>query len=86
MAVIASAILCLDTRFTLGQVVFETVSALGTVGLTLGITPLLAWWGKLVLIFCMFGGRVGMLSLIMIFANKSKVVPLERPTEKIIIG
>ncbi|MGN0796291.1 MAG: TrkH family potassium uptake protein [Christensenellales bacterium] len=86
VAVIASAILSIDTRFTLGEVVFEAVSALGTVGMTLGITPLLTWWGKLVLIFCMFGGRVGMLSLIMIFANKNKVVPLERPTEKIIIG
>ena len=85
-AAFAAAVLCLDTSITLEQAVFESVSALGTVGLTLGITPYLAWWGKLVLIICMFGGRVGMLSLVMIFANKNKVVPLERPKEKIIIG
>lgn len=85
-AAFAAAVLCLDTSITLDQAVFETVSALGTAGLTLGITPYLAWWGKLVLIICMFGGRVGMLSLVMIFANKNKVVPLERPKEKIIIG
>jgi trk system potassium uptake protein TrkH len=42
---------------------FEVVSAFGTVGLSLGITPGLSVAGKLILIICMFCGRVGLLTL-----------------------
>jgi trk system potassium uptake protein TrkH len=42
---------------------FEVISAFGTVGLSLGITPGLSVGGKLVLIVCMFCGRVGLLTL-----------------------
>lgn len=42
--------------------VFEVVSALGTVGLSLGITPGLSVFGKLVMVLLMFWGRVGLLT------------------------
>ena len=42
---------------------FETVSAFGTVGLSLGLTPTLSAAGKIVLILAMFAGRIGLLTL-----------------------
>lgn len=45
------------------DLVFEEVSALGTVGLSTGITPSLSGFGKLIIIFSMFVGRVGTLTV-----------------------
>ena len=52
---------------------FETASAIGTVGLTLGITPSLGLCARIILIALMFIGRVG--GLTMIFATFSGVKP-----------
>lgn len=49
----------------LGGLLFEAVSALGTVGLSLNMTAELSGPGKGILMFCMFAGRMGMLSLLM---------------------
>ena len=48
-----------------GGLLFECVSALGTVGLSLNMTSALSEPGKGILMCCMFAGRVGMLSLLM---------------------
>lgn len=45
------------------EIVFEVVSAFGTVGLSLGLTPHLSIAGKLVIIGIMFAGRVGLVAL-----------------------
>jgi trk system potassium uptake protein TrkH len=45
------------------QLLFEVVSAFGTVGLSLGYTAQLSWAGKLVVIATMFAGRVGLIAL-----------------------
>ncbi len=45
------------------QLVFESVSAFGTVGLSMGYTPQLGPAGKLIIIFTMFAGRVGLIAL-----------------------
>ncbi len=47
------------------RLLFETVSALGTVGLSVNLTPHLSAEGKVIIIFNMFAGRVGLLSLLM---------------------
>ena len=65
---------------------FETASAIGTVGLTLGITPGLHLISKLILICLMFLGRVGGLTLIFAALSATKN-PLSRlPLEKITVG
>ncbi|MDR1095459.1 MAG: hypothetical protein LBL31_03645 [Spirochaetaceae bacterium] len=51
------------TAATLGQIVFETVSAFATGGLTLELTPHLTTAGKAVVIAAMFAGRVGLVTL-----------------------
>ncbi|MBO4301647.1 MAG: ATPase [Desulfovibrio sp.] len=48
-----------------GGLLFESLSALGTVGLSLNVTCTLSATGKGILMFCMFAGRMGMLSLLM---------------------
>ncbi len=65
---------------------FEVVSAIGTVGLSQGITAGLHVVSKLVLIFLMFFGRVGGFTLILIFAGDKKPVPISRVGEKVIVG
>jgi trk system potassium uptake protein TrkH len=50
------------TEITFLQIVFESFSAFGTVGLSLGATSHLTEPGKLVIIFTMFAGRVGLIS------------------------
>lgn len=72
--------------FSMSQVAFEVFSAIGTVGLTVGITSSLTIFSKIVIIILMFIGRIGVLSLAMIFSGKIAPLQLERPTEKIIIG
>lgn len=69
------------------EVLFETVSAFGTVGLSMGITPLLSCASKLVLIFTMFAGRLGPLTLA--FAIGMKDAALDRyeyPEEDVMVG
>jgi len=47
----------------LGESFFEIISAFGTVGLSLGLTPNLSGLGKVIIIITMFAGRVGLLTL-----------------------
>ncbi|MBQ2902117.1 MAG: Trk family potassium uptake protein [Agathobacter sp.] len=65
---------------------FETASAIGTVGLTLGITPQLGFLSRLILIFLMFFGRVGGLTLIFAALSGSSKHFSKLPQEKITVG
>lgn len=67
------------------SLLFEAVSAFGTVGLSTGITPLLGVAGKLVLVATMFAGRIGMLTLLVSIAGR-KVEPVRYPREEILVG
>ena len=62
---------------------FETASAIGTVGLTLGITPSLGLVSRVVLIFLMFFGRVGCLTLVFAASTRTRTNPGRLPMEKI---
>ncbi len=65
---------------------FETVSALGTVGLSTGLTPKLGPLGKVVIIVCMFVGRVGLLSLVSVLARVTRPRPYHYAPEEVMIG
>ena len=65
---------------------FETASAIGTVGLTLGITPGLHLISKLILISLMFLGRIGGLTLIFATLSANKNTLSKLPLEKITVG
>ena len=70
----------------LSSCLYETASAVGTVGLTLGITPQLHIPSQMVLIVLMYLGRVGGLTLIYAALSGKKATGAKLPQEKITIG
>ncbi len=65
---------------------FETASAVGTVGLTLGITPELGTVSRMILVILMFFGRVGGLTLIFAALSGTQKKVSKLPREKITVG
>jgi trk system potassium uptake protein len=65
---------------------FETVSAFGTVGLSMGITAGLSEWGKIWLIVMMIIGRIGVLSFVYLVAGTSQSTSIEYAEENVMIG
>lgn len=76
----------LSLGFNLKDLVFETFSALGTVGLSTGVTPYLSILGKLTLCLTMFLGRSGILTLVSFFAFSMKEERFQYPEEDIFVG
>lgn len=71
---LSTFLLAMTEDFPLHQILFETTSAIGTVGLSTGITGNLTAWGKIVIIFVMFVGRLGVLTFgLAILARKNKI-------------
>ena len=71
----------------LADVMFEVVSAFGTVGLSTGITPTLNVVSKLLIILTMFVGRVGPLTVSMALAGGMRKPDAVRyPEERIMVG
>ncbi|MDO4261200.1 MAG: potassium transporter TrkG [Eubacteriales bacterium] len=60
----------LEPEYSLTQVLFETVSAFGTVGLSTGITPDLGTAAKLVVILIMYTGRLGAMTMVTIWISR----------------
>ena len=86
-AIIASTVLiCAVDRMSATDVAFETVSAIGTVGLTKGITPQLGLVSEYVIIVLMFAGRLGGMSFMLAFSTAKSKQVTERPSENVIIG
>ena len=81
----ALAISRIDTRPLL-SCLFETASAIGTVGLTLGITPQLSAASHIILIALMFLGRVGGLTLIYAAQNVRQAPHGAYPLENLTVG
>lgn len=79
------AISCVE-GVALDAALFETASAIGTVGLTLGLTPELGGVSRIILIFLMYFGRVGGLTLIYAVLPDSGAVPAQLPQERITVG
>jgi len=66
---------------------FEVISALGTVGLSTGLTPHLTLWGKMCIILAMFVGRVGLLSLLSFLSEAGREPrPYRYAEEKVMVG
>lgn len=72
--------------FSMEKIVFEVVSAFGTVGLTMGITPYLSVTSKLIIIITMFVGRLGPMTIALALGEKKKKARVQYPKEDILIG
>lgn len=86
-AVVAATLALLEmTAFTTSQVLFETVSAFATVGLSTGITPDLPGSGQLLLVALMFLGRLGPITLVSAIALRERPYLYQLPEGRPIIG
>ena len=73
-------------NFSSEAVIFEVVSAFGTVGLSVGITPELSVISKILIICTMFLGRLGPMTFAIAFGGVKKVEKITFPKENIIVG
>lgn len=78
--------ICTIEKLPLVASLFETASAIGTVGLTLGITPKLSLASQVILIVLMYLGRVGGLTLIYATLSGKKQINAKLPLDKITVG
>lgn len=86
-AVLAATLtLMVITPFTLDRILFETVSAFATVGLSTGITADLPPLGQAVLVFLMFIGRIGPITLASALALRRRGRAYELPEARPIVG
>ena len=83
---IAAAVISIVEKIPVGTCLFETASAIGTVGLSKGITPDLGLLSHSILIVLMFLGRVGGLTLIYAAVNVNSSEVSHRPVGKINVG
>ena len=79
-------IMALQPLLNFEDVLFEVLSAIGTVGMTVGITRDLDIIARVILIVLMYCGRLGSLSFALVFAQKNTSAPMRQPQEKIIVG
>jgi len=90
VALFAAALLLSVTErhggFTMMDLVFESASALGTVGLTTGVTPALTSAGKWIIMAAMLIGRLGPLTLMAALTFNLKPVRYSYPDEAIVVG
>ena len=68
------------------DILFETVSALGTVGITTGITPYLSPVGRIIITIAMFMGRIGPITIVIALARKQKQNQIQYAEEQVIVG
>lgn len=87
LVVAATLVLTCTESLPFIDLLFEVVSAFGTVGLTRGVTPSLSTFGKLLIAFIMFVGRVGPVSLVIALTGKgASGGKIRYPEEKITVG
>ncbi len=86
MIVFLLGLLIVEPHKTFESLLLETVSALATVGVSQGITPHLSWMGKLLVIFLMFVGRIGPLTLALALGERRQRGEMHYPEGKIMVG
>lgn len=87
MAVASIIFICfIQPYLSVVDVMFEVFSAIGTVGMSTGLTRDLSLASRIVVILLMYCGRIGSMSFALSFTERKKVAPVQLPVEKIMIG
>lgn len=80
------AICAIQPEASFKAVLFECVSALSNTGLSLSLTPYLAAASKVIIIFLMYAGRVGILTLALALGEKKNAAEIRKPVDSLLIG
>lgn len=86
LAVTAAIIVCAIQTLPMEDVLLEVFSAIGTVGMSSGITRQLNVVSRILVILLMYCGRIGSMTFALSFTERKKVAPVQLPAEKIMIG
>ena len=82
----ATLAICGMQDFSVGDTLFEVISAICTAGMTAGLTSQLNFISRLIIIFLMYIGRLGSLSFALSFTDHKKLTHIMQPVERINIG
>ncbi len=85
-SLVATLVICSIQNFPIGDVLFEVVSAVCTVGMTTGLTGELNLTSQVIIAFLMYIGRLGSLSFALSFTDHKKTAHVMQPVEQISIG
>ena len=87
LALVGIILICsFQPSLGISDIIFEVSSAIGTVGMTTGITRDLVAASRIVIIFLMYCGRVGSVSFALALMEPRTAPPVKNPKEKITIG
>lgn len=86
IAILAMAITERNNHFAIEDIAFEVASGLGTVGLSIGITPSLTTAGKWIIIITMLIGRLGPLTLLVGMMFNVRPARYDYPVEPLVVG
>jgi trk system potassium uptake protein TrkH len=84
--VTGAMVVVLNQNLPIEEVFFEAFSAIGTVGLSTGITRELTVTSRIVIMLMMYAGRIGSLTLAMALTIGKQPAAIRNPREKIAIG
>lgn len=84
--ILGTFLMGLTEQAGLTQILFEAVSAFGTVGLSTGITGDLTWMGRIIITVLMFIGRVGPLTLLAASTVRGRKLRVEYPSADVLVG
>src|SRR5690625_3081596 len=82
---ISLLIMSIIEPFSMTEILFESTSAFGTVGLTLGITSEITWFSKVILMILMFIGRIGVVTFLLSFLNERQTLSVRYLRRSMII-
>ena len=80
------AVMAAQPELVMSDVLFETFSAMGTVGMSTGITRELTDFSRVVMILLMYCGRIGSLSFALAFTQHNNTPPVKLPVGHIAVG
>lgn len=86
LAITAALIISAVQPLSFEDVIFEVVSAIGTVGMSTGVTRELTSISQIVIILLMYCGRIGSMTFALSFLERKSVPPVQLPVGKITVG
>lgn len=86
VAVVAIIAISYIQPLKIDELMFEVFSAIGTVGMSAGVTRKLSTLSRMIIALLMYCGRIGSMSFALSFTERKKVPPVKLPEENVLIG